>query len=108
MSSGQLYNKPVYGYVFPGTTHGCNGRPANINTQHFWIEHSIVPLGGFEGNHIGYGLVQEYYKAAGTGYYTPLVRCVRKFLYFTSECQVCVAREQLSCDTYYTLRLRRA
>jgi RHS repeat-associated protein len=73
MSSGQLYNKPVYGYTSASRPNNpCNNMPnsPNISTTHFWVETSIVPLGGFEGNHVGYSMVQEYYNAAATGYYT--------------------------------------
>jgi hypothetical protein len=40
--------------------------------------------------------------------YTPLVRGLRQIIYFTPDCQERAAREQLCCDTYYSLRLRRA
>jgi hypothetical protein len=57
-SSGQLFNKPIYGYVkdyIPSST--CNGISTTQQYTHFWIDGSIVPLSGFEGHHIAYSLV---------------------------------------------------
>ncbi len=72
MSSGKLYNKPLYGYkaAARAITNPCSIWQGSAPATHYWVESSIAPLGGFEGNHIGYSLVQEYYNANGTGYYT--------------------------------------
>jgi RHS repeat-associated protein len=71
MSSGQLYSKPIYGYVATfSTSTSCNGVARYDKTTHFWMENAIVPLGSFDGGHIGYSLVQEYSNATSTGYYT--------------------------------------
>ncbi len=76
-SSGVLYNKPLYGYVFSGYIGTCANYPTWPITpnpifyiNHFWMDNSIVPLGSFEGNHIAYSSVKEYYNTAGTGYHT--------------------------------------
>jgi hypothetical protein len=62
-STGVLYGKPVYGYVYSGQLGQCNaGVPATAyNITHFFMEQSIVPLGSFEGSHINYDVVRENY-----------------------------------------------
>jgi RHS repeat-associated protein len=78
-SSAILYNQPIYGYVFQGCIGSCNGIrtgtgacPGNASQllqTHFFFETSIVPLGSFEGYHIGYSAVQEYFNGSNSGYY---------------------------------------
>ena len=69
-SSGQLYNKPIYSHVYYGYSKECAIDP-NISLSqfisHYVMDNSIVPLGSFEGNHIGYTSVREYYNASATG-----------------------------------------
>lgn len=69
-SSGVLYNQPLYGYVYKKWIGACNSIPLNYYINHFWMDNSIVPLSSFEGNHIAYSRVKEYYNTTGTGYYT--------------------------------------
>ncbi|PWJ57065.1 RHS repeat-associated protein [Dyadobacter jejuensis] len=78
-SSAILYAKPIYGYVFQGCIGSCNGIrtgsgacPGNASQllqTHFFFETSVVPLGSFEGYHIGYSAVQEYFNGSNSGYY---------------------------------------
>ena len=79
-SSAILYNQPVYGYVFQGCLGSCNGLRNNPGTScpgsggqlvqtHFFFETSVVPLASFEGYHIGYSAVREYFNGTGSGYY---------------------------------------
>jgi RHS repeat-associated protein len=79
-SSAILYNKPIYGYVFQGCLGSCSGlRPINqgpcpgtsaqLVQTHFFFETSIVPLASFEGYHLGYSAVREYFNGSATGFY---------------------------------------
>ena len=72
VSSGKLYNKPVYGYVFDNVIAACN---PDINTSgerfksHYFSDNSIVPLSSFEGYHIGYEQVTESINGLLTQYF---------------------------------------
>lgn len=75
-SSGILYNSPIYGYQFQGCLGACNGIYSNkpcpsgaVFQNHFFFETSVVPLASFEGYHIGYSAVREYFNSSVTGYY---------------------------------------
>ncbi len=70
-SSGKLFNKPQYSYIYTGAiaspcgTVNPNNNPGNYNT-HLWIGDGVTPLGSFEGGHISYLNVKENHN--GNGY----------------------------------------
>lgn len=79
-SSAILYNKPIYGYVYQGCLGSCNGLKPNptgpcpgtgaqLVQTHFFFETSVVPLASFEGYHLGYSAVREYFAGTATGHY---------------------------------------
>jgi RHS repeat-associated protein len=79
-SSAILYNDPVYGYVFKAClnpsscTFSVNPvAPCPSGTQFyvydFFFENSVVPLGSFEGYHIGYSSVKEFFNGSANDYY---------------------------------------
>ncbi|MDZ7878902.1 MAG: DUF6443 domain-containing protein [Saprospiraceae bacterium] len=77
ISTGTLYNKPVYGYALVGYIGSCieltnpPTNPLRYFANHFFMDQSIVPLGGFEGSHLNYSAVQENYVVGGvTQYYS--------------------------------------
>ena len=73
-SSAILYDMPIYGYIHQGCIGLCNRRTAgDCNTggflyiNHFFFENSLVPLSSFEGYHIGYSAVREYFNGSASG-----------------------------------------
>ena len=67
-SSGVLFNKPFYSYLFNAAVGQCNPNlPVSLLATHFLMDQSIAPLGSFEGNHISYASVREY-NGTGNGY----------------------------------------
>lgn len=80
-SSGLLYNNPVYGYVFRACINPalcyysvnpsgpCSGGASELYVYPFFFENSVVPLGSFEGYHLGYSTVKESFNGSGTDYY---------------------------------------
>lgn len=77
-SSGLLYNQPIYGHVYSAciNTASCKyeAYPTSCAAQDyviypFFFENSVVPLGSFEGHHIGYSSVKESFNGTGTDYY---------------------------------------
>jgi len=64
-SSGVLFQQPVYGYsaTFDATT--LDYGPFLSGSSAFFVEQSVVPLGTFEGYHIGYRRVVEYNNGVG-------------------------------------------
>lgn len=79
-SSGLLYNNPVYGHVFKACIDPaycyysvdpaapCGGS-SQLYVYYFFFENSVVPLGSFEGYHLGYSTVKESFNGTGTDYY---------------------------------------
>ena len=63
-SSGILFNKPKYGYVPSYTAFGY------LYAKPIFVDYSVVPLGSFEGNHIGYTRVKESTNGNGHTIYT--------------------------------------
>jgi RHS repeat-associated protein len=71
-SSGLLYSKPVYGHIFLGCIGQCTQLDSIEYCQevstHFFFETSVVPLGSFEGYHVGYSSVKEYLGSTSSHY----------------------------------------
>lgn len=72
-SSGVLYNKPLYGYVYELLANICNGQSSSYDLIPFFFDNSWMPLTSFEGHTVVYKHVKEI--TPGAGY--------RKFEYFT-------------------------
>ncbi|OYU66885.1 MAG: hypothetical protein CFE22_07150 [Cytophagaceae bacterium BCCC1] len=72
-SSGVLYNKPLYGYVYELLTSSCGGQNTSYDLIPFFFDNSWVPMTSFEGHTVVYKHVKEI--TSGAGY--------RKFEYFT-------------------------
>ncbi|MCB0556166.1 MAG: RHS repeat protein, partial [Phaeodactylibacter sp.] len=67
-SSGILYNLPRYWFNYDDiqlVTGIGGGVGSTCSGCNLFLENSIVPLGDFQGNHIGYGRVVEYLKGNG-------------------------------------------
>ena len=69
-SSAIVYSRPVYGTNYAGSLTACSGIAGITSPVHFFMDNSIVPLGSFEGNHIGYSSVKEYSTVLETGQYS--------------------------------------
>jgi hypothetical protein len=72
-SSGVLYNKPLYGYVYELLASSCSGQNTSYDLVPFFFDNSWVPMTSFEGYTVVYKHVKEI--TPGAGY--------RKFEYFT-------------------------
>jgi hypothetical protein len=79
-SSAILYNDPRYGHVYRACLDASSCRYSEEPTApcpsgtflvayDFFFENSVVPLSSFEGYHIGYSAVKEFFTGASSGYY---------------------------------------
>ncbi|MCF2446941.1 RHS repeat-associated core domain-containing protein [Dyadobacter sp. CY345] len=79
-SSAILYNDPKYGHVFRACLNASSCRVSEEPTApcpsgsilfvyDFFFENSVVPLSSFEGYHMGYSAVKEYFNGSSSGYY---------------------------------------
>ncbi|MEO6686049.1 MAG: hypothetical protein ABIN24_08790, partial [Dyadobacter sp.] len=77
-SSAILYNDPIYGYVYKVcinpdacayTTAGTCNSLFQYYVYDFFFENSVAPLGSFEGYHIGYSSVKEFFNGSANNYY---------------------------------------
>ncbi|MEL6190775.1 MAG: RHS repeat domain-containing protein [Bacteroidota bacterium] len=69
-SSGKLYFQPTYGYLDTGMEEGPRLEFEIPTLSMYFLDYSVVPLGSYQGAHVGYERITEWEEGNGKTVYT--------------------------------------